>query len=69
MIVTNDWVAQTPSFAGYAAVMANLPSRKITIVVATTNGRETPDQPRPTDLLFGKIGTILAPDHAPALGR
>lgn len=68
-LVTNSWVAQTPSFAGYAAAMAYLPSRKITIAIASTNGRETPDSPRPTDTMFGAIGEILAPDQIPAVGR
>lgn len=30
------WVVQNPSFAGYAATMAYLPSRKLAIVVSTT---------------------------------
>ncbi len=32
----DGWVAQNPSFAGYAATMAYLPSRKLAIVVSTT---------------------------------
>ena len=69
VLVTNGWVIQTPSFAGYAAAMADLPSRKIAIGVAATNGRETPDSPRPTDVLFLQIGEMLAPDQAPKMGR
>ena len=69
VLVTNGWVIQTPSFAGYAAAMAYLPSRKIAIGVAATNGRETPDTPRPTDVLFARIGELLAPDQAPKMGR
>lgn len=68
-LVTNGWVAQTPSFAGYAAAMAYLPSHKMTIAVASTNGRNTPDNPRPTDVLFAEIGKLLAPDAAPQIGR
>jgi D-alanyl-D-alanine carboxypeptidase len=32
--VINDWIVQNPSFAGYAATMAYLPSRKIAIAVS-----------------------------------
>jgi CubicO group peptidase (beta-lactamase class C family) len=69
VLVTNDWVLQTPSFAGYAAAMAYLPSKRITIAIASTNGPKTPETPRPTDVLFLKLGALLAPDAAPKLGR
>ena len=67
VVVTNSWVVQTPSFAGYAAAMAYLPSRRIGIAVTATVGPETPDAPRPTDILFQKLGEFLAPDNPPKL--
>ena len=69
VLVTNSWVIQTPSFAGYSAAMAYLPSRKIAIAVTATSGEDTPDQPRPTDALFADLGTYLAPDMAPIMRR
>ncbi len=69
ILVTNGWIIQTPSFAGYAAVMAYLPSRQIAIAVAVTSGAETPDSPRPANVTFAEIGTYLAPQQAPIMGR
>ncbi|MEM7445178.1 MAG: serine hydrolase domain-containing protein [Pseudomonadota bacterium] len=69
VLVTNDWVVQTPSFAGYAAVMAYLPSEQIGIAVAVTSGAETPDSPRPANTIFSEIGAYLAPETAPGIGR
>jgi D-alanyl-D-alanine carboxypeptidase len=69
LLVTNSWVAQTPSFAGYAAAMGYLPSRRIAIAVTATVGLTTPDTPRPTDLLFRKFGEYLAPDNPPKFSR
>ncbi len=69
VVVTNGWVIQTPSFAGYSAAMAYLPSHKIAIAVTVTNGRDTPDGPRPTDVLFERIGGMLAPDQPPKFPR
>ncbi|MCP4380788.1 MAG: beta-lactamase family protein [Hyphomicrobiales bacterium] len=68
-LITNGWVAQTPSFAGYAAAMAYLPSREITVAIASTNGRDTPDSPRPTDTILRAVGEVLASDQVPAVGR
>jgi CubicO group peptidase (beta-lactamase class C family) len=36
VFVVDGWIVQNPSFAGYAATMAYLPSRKLAIVVSTT---------------------------------
>lgn len=69
VFMTNGWAIQTPSFAGYAAAMAYLPEGEIAVAHATTNGGGTPDEPRPTDAIFSKIGAYLAPDKPPHLGR
>jgi len=69
VVVIKSWIAQTPSFAGYAAAMAYLPPGKIGIAVTATIGPNTPDSPRPTDVLLAKLAGYLAPDHAPKLPR
>lgn len=69
VLMTNSWIVQTPSFAGYAAVMAYLPGHDIAIAVAVTSGQQTPDTPRPANELFADIGAYLAPDQAPSVGR
>jgi D-alanyl-D-alanine carboxypeptidase len=63
--VLKSWIVQTPSFAGYSAAMAYLPPRRIAIAVTATVGRDAPDGPRPTDVLFAKFADYLAPDYAP----
>lgn len=67
VVVTKSWVIQTPSFAGYSAVMAYLPARRIAIAVSATRGPTTPDQPPPADLLFARLGAYLARDQAPRM--
>jgi D-alanyl-D-alanine carboxypeptidase len=68
VVVTNGWVVQTPSFAGYAAAMAYLPSHEIAIAVTATVGPDaSPEAERPTDGLFAKIGSYLAPDQPPIM--
>src|SRR5204863_8443932 len=37
VFVINRWIIQNPSFSGYAATMAYLPSRRLAITVATTS--------------------------------
>jgi D-alanyl-D-alanine carboxypeptidase len=69
IVVGNAWVMQTPSFAGYAATMAYLPSRKIGIAVTATMGPKTPGSPRASDILFAKFGAYLAPQQPPQMAR
>ena len=69
VLVTNSWIVQTPSFAGYAAAMAYLPERRIAIAVTATLGPDANDEIRSTDVLFAEIGALLAPDLAPIMKR
>lgn len=69
VIRLSGWVAQTPSFAGYAAAMAYLPAGRIALAVTATMNEATPDSPRPTDVLFGRIARYLAPDNVPRISR
>jgi D-alanyl-D-alanine carboxypeptidase len=63
IIVSHSWIAQNPSFAGYAAVMAYFPSKRITLAVTTTRGRHTPAAVNYAQLLARKISTYLAPSR------
>jgi len=71
IVISGDWLLQNPMFAGYAAVGAYLPSRKIAIAVACTfdqaafgnNGSYSNE----ADTLFRGIAAQLAPDDAPPL--
>lgn len=73
VVLTGNWIAQTPLFSGEAAIEAYLPSKKIAIAVAVTyaeaafgaDGQYT----NMGDTIFRKIGALLAPDDAPPLPR
>ena len=62
VFVINGWVFQNPSFGGYAATMAYLPSRKLAIAVATTlREKASMDGNLSTDV-FKEIAAYLAPE-------
>ncbi len=69
IVISGDWLLQNPLFAGEAAVMAYLPSRKIAVAVAVTYEPEAFDDEgsyvNSADTLFRRIGAELAPEHAP----
>ena len=60
VVVRNGWVFQNPSFNGFSAVMAYLPSRRISIAVTSTNGPNSSED-RHTEELFDRITRYLAP--------
>jgi hypothetical protein len=60
--VRGGWILQNPRFAGYSGVAAYLPSRRITIAVATTDGRRTPAAGNPAYSLFQRIAARVAPE-------
>src|SRR3546814_5384188 len=66
VVVTNGWVAQTPSFGGYSATVAYLPDRRLGVAVTTTMGRD-PAEGRFTNRLANGIAALLAPDQPPRL--
>ncbi|KAA0016782.1 serine hydrolase domain-containing protein [Antrihabitans cavernicola] len=69
--VIGDWLMQNPLFYGYAASEAYLPSKKIAIAVAVTYSEAafsgSGGVPNGGDVLFRKIGAVLAPDDAPPM--
>ena len=62
VVVSNSWIVQTPSFAGYSAAVGYLPDRRIAVAVTSTMGPDTPDE-RITNRLFGQIAAYLAPEQ------
>ncbi len=69
LVIAGGWLFQNPTFGGYSAVEAYLPSKKVAISVAVTYGEqafdETGDVPNRADELFRAIATELAPEDAP----
>ncbi|MFJ9815061.1 serine hydrolase domain-containing protein [Streptomyces sp. NPDC101151] len=56
------WVLQNPSFAGFAAVQAYLPERRLAIAVSTTVGRRAPES-NTAQTVSERIAAALTPDH------
>ncbi|MGW6563753.1 serine hydrolase domain-containing protein [Streptomyces sp. NPDC054975] len=60
VLVVNGWVVQNPSFSGYAAIQAYLPSKRLAIAVSTTKTATTPDGNTAEDVAE-RIAAKLAP--------
>jgi CubicO group peptidase (beta-lactamase class C family) len=71
IISSGDWLMQNPLFSGCAAVEAYLPAQKIAIAVAVTYAPEAFDDQgnysNQADVLFRKIGAVMAPSEAPPM--
>lgn len=71
VVLTGNWIAQTPLFSGYSAIEAYLPSQKIAIAVAVTYAEAAFDKggqySNTGDTIFRQIGALLAPDDAPPM--
>jgi CubicO group peptidase (beta-lactamase class C family) len=69
IVRTGSWLVETPSFGGYAAAEAYLPSEKIAIAVAITFAPKAFDahgnSSNSSDPIFRAIGAYLAPNHRP----
>lgn len=61
VFIVNGWIVQNPSFAGYAATMAYLPSEDLAIAVSVTVNEDTPDGNLST-VLTKAIAAYLVPD-------
>ncbi|MEE6135557.1 serine hydrolase domain-containing protein [Mycobacterium sp. 050128] len=71
IIISGDWLMQNPLFSGCAGVEAYLPTHKIAIAVAVTYAPEAFDDQgnysNQADILFRKIGAVMAPNAAPPM--
>jgi D-alanyl-D-alanine carboxypeptidase len=67
LVVANNWVIQNPMLSGYVGLMADLPAKRISIAVESTYGERTAESNHFSALIFGRIGTYLAPDRPPIL--
>jgi D-alanyl-D-alanine carboxypeptidase len=61
--VIDGWLVQNPSFAGYAATMAYLPTQKLAILVSATMGQKASDEGNLSTVVLKDIAHYLAPDH------
>lgn len=61
--VVNTWIVQNPSFSGYFAVQAYLPSQQLSIAVDTTDGPAATPNVNYADTIAQSIAAYLAPGH------
>ncbi|WP_256098467.1 serine hydrolase domain-containing protein [Streptomyces agglomeratus] len=61
VIVVNGWVLQNPSFSGYGAIQAYLPSERLAIAVSATKTAKTPEG-NMAEQVAQRIAARLAPD-------
>uniref|UniRef100_UPI000A3D02FC serine hydrolase domain-containing protein n=1 Tax=Streptomyces sp. NRRL B-24572 TaxID=1962156 RepID=UPI000A3D02FC len=66
VIVVNGWVLQNPSFSGYAAIQAYLPSKGLAIAVSATKTPTTPDG-NMAEVVARRIAAALAPNDPLAI--
>ncbi len=73
IVRSGDWMLQNPLLAGYAATMAYLPGKDVTIAVATTFKQEAfsaeGDYPNASDGIFREIGALMAPKSPPPVKK
>ncbi|MEV0411468.1 serine hydrolase domain-containing protein [Streptomyces sp. NPDC050448] len=62
LIVQNGWILQNPSFSGYAAIMAYLPSERLAIAVSTTLGPDAAEGNTAQTTAY-RIADALSPGH------
>ena len=62
VFMTNGWMVQNPSFAGYAATMAYLPLRKLSIAVSVTMKEKAPAVQNLSTEVVKEIAAYLAPE-------
>lgn len=69
VLVVNGWIIQNPSFLGYAAIMAYLPSKHLSIAVAATDSLTTnTDVTNLAQNVAEAISKPLAPNNPLTLG-
>ncbi|MEV4945137.1 serine hydrolase domain-containing protein [Streptomyces sp. NPDC053755] len=60
VLVINGWIIQNPSFSGYAAIQAYLPSKRLAIAVSVTKTATTPDGNK-AEIIAQRLAAALAP--------
>jgi CubicO group peptidase (beta-lactamase class C family) len=64
VVISNTWEVQNPEMNGYTAIMAYLPSERISIALAVTKGeRAAATGANYSQQLFTAISEYLTPDH------
>jgi D-alanyl-D-alanine carboxypeptidase len=65
--VTNGWIATNPQLLGYNGVVSYLPSKRIAVVVFTTQGPKGKPPVAYASAIYNRLGALLAPERPPDL--
>jgi D-alanyl-D-alanine carboxypeptidase len=65
--VSNGWIATNPQLMGYNGVVSYLPSKKIAVVVFTTQGLKGNPSAAYASAIYNRIGALLVPAQPPSL--
>jgi D-alanyl-D-alanine carboxypeptidase len=65
--VTHGWIVTNPQLLGYNGVVSYLPSKKIAVVVFTTQGLRGKPSVAYASAVYNRIGALLAPNRPPGL--
>jgi D-alanyl-D-alanine carboxypeptidase len=63
--IVGGWILQPPSFYGWGALQAYLPSEDLAIAASATLDKEAKVGLNGGQMVFEEIATVLAPDHPP----
>ena len=65
--VVNGWITANPQLLGYNGVVSYLPSKKIAVVVFTTQKPKAKPSVAYASAIYNRIGALLAPKRPPSL--
>jgi D-alanyl-D-alanine carboxypeptidase len=65
--VSNGWIVANPQLMGYNGVVSYLPSKRIAVVVFTTQGPKGNPLLAYASGIYNRIGRLLAPEQPPSL--
>ena len=67
VVIVNGWTLTNPQFDGYTGVIAHLPAKKATVVVASTFGPKGDISVSYAAAVFNRIAETISPENAPDL--
>jgi D-alanyl-D-alanine carboxypeptidase len=66
VIITSDWIVQTPLFGGQGGVHAYLPSDKLAVAIVAVSGQSSKPNTNYAQRIWQSIATEMTPDHVPS---
>jgi len=64
VVVNNGWIAQNPSFHGFAGFMGYLPDKDLSVAIFTTKKENAEIDPNESVTIFQRLSEVLTPENA-----